>query len=144
MRKIASILMFLAVAVPGWFSAPVYAQGRAISIKGSDTMVILGQRWAEVYMSKHPGVTLQVTGGGSGVGIAALINGGTDIAESSRPMKDQEKADVLSKQGKPVEEIPVALDGVAIYVNEENPVQELTLEEIRKISAERCQNVSPP
>jgi len=58
-------------AVLGWFTAPVYAQGRAISIKGSDTMVILGQRWAEVYMSKHPGVTLQVTGGGSGVGIAA-------------------------------------------------------------------------
>jgi phosphate transport system substrate-binding protein len=133
MRKIASILMFLAVAGPGWFSAPAYAQGRAISIKGSDTMVILGQRWAEVYMSKHPGTTLQVTGGGSGVGIAALINGGTDIAESSRPMKDQEKVDVLSKRGKPVEEIPVALDGVAIYVNEENPVQELTLEQIKKI-----------
>jgi phosphate transport system substrate-binding protein len=117
----------------GGLAAPGYAQGRAISIKGSDTMVILGQRWAEVYMSKHPGTTLQVTGGGSGVGIAALINGGTDIAESSRPMKDQEKADVLSKRGKPVEEIPVALDGVAIYVHDENPVQELTLDQVRQV-----------
>ena len=118
MKRIVPILtrMVVGAMVLGWLSAPVYAQGRAISIKGSDTMVILGQRWAEVYMSKHPGVTLQVTGGGSGVGLAALINGGTDIAESSRPMKDQEKADVLSKRGREVVEVPVALDGVAIPV----------------------------
>jgi phosphate transport system substrate-binding protein len=55
-------------------------QQRNITVKGSDTMVILGQRWAEVYMGKNPGVTIQVTGGGSGTGIAALINGTTDVA----------------------------------------------------------------
>src|SRR5215467_5232540 len=58
-----------------------------ITVKGSDTMVILGQRWAETYMKENPGLTIEVTGGGSGTGIAALINGSTDICQSSRPMK---------------------------------------------------------
>jgi phosphate transport system substrate-binding protein len=80
MKRTVPILTLLAVGavVLGGLSQPVYAQGRALSIKGSDTMVILGQRWAEVYMSKHPGTTLQVTGGGSGVGIA---DHATNIAE---------------------------------------------------------------
>src|SRR5579863_4707857 len=68
-----------------------------LTVKGSDTMVILGQRWAETYMQASPGVTIQVTGGGSGTGIAALINASADICESSRPMKDAEKASVQSK-----------------------------------------------
>src|SRR5262245_15638995 len=68
-----------------------HAGNRAITLKGSDTMVILGQRWAETYMASHPNTTIQVTGGGSGVGIAALINGTTDICAASRPMKDDEK-----------------------------------------------------
>src|SRR6185436_10454460 len=87
------------------------AQQKAITIKGSDTMVILGQRWAEVYMKQNPGSRIQVTGGGSGTGIAALINGTTDIAESSRPMKDQERADFKAKYGKDIVEVKVALDG---------------------------------
>ena len=68
-------------------------------------MVILGQRWAEAFMKEAPGVTVQVTGGGSGTGIAALINGTTDICESSRPMKDVEKQDVLTKRGAPTNEV---------------------------------------
>jgi phosphate transport system substrate-binding protein len=60
---------------------PASAQARSITVKGSDTLVILGQRWAEVYMQRNPGSSIQVTGGGSGIGIAALINGTTDIAE---------------------------------------------------------------
>ena len=109
------------------------AQQRNITVKGSDTMVILGQRWAEVYMKKNPGVTVQVTGGGSGTGIAALINGTTSIAESSRPMKDKEKAEVRSKRGAEVLELPVAVDGLAVYVHESNPVSELSLAQIRAI-----------
>jgi len=109
------------------------AQARNITVKGSDTLVILGQRWAEVYMSKNPGSAIQVTGGGSGTGIAALINGTCDIAESSRPMKEAEKAQVKQKRGKEVVEVPVALDGLAVYVNDKNPVSELTIEQIRKI-----------
>ena len=123
----------LTAAVLGSTARTVFGQGRNITVKGSDTMVILGQRWAEVYMSKNPGVTIQVTGGGSGTGIAALINGTCDIAESSRPMKDAEKELVRQKRGKPVVEIPVALDGLAVYVNEGNPVSELSLEQLKKI-----------
>jgi phosphate transport system substrate-binding protein len=106
---------------------------KSITIKGSDTMVILGQRWAEVYMSQHPGSTIQVTGGGSGTGIAALINGGTDICEASRPMKDKEKEQVRSRHGRDVQEIPVAMDGVAIYVHQSSHIQSITQDQLKGI-----------
>jgi phosphate transport system substrate-binding protein len=104
-----------------------------ITLKGSDTMVILGQRWAEAYMKANPGITVQVTGGGSGTGIAALINGSTDICESSRPMKDKEKEEVQAKRGAPAVEIPVALDALAIYVNSKSPLQEISIPALSKI-----------
>lgn len=106
---------------------------KSITIKGSDTMVILGQRWAETYMKLHPDKRIQVTGGGSGTGIAALINGGTDICEASRPMKDKEKAMVRARHGKDVSEIPVALDGVAVYVPESSKIQALTTAQLKAI-----------
>ena len=108
-------------------------QKTSLTIKGSDTMVILGQRWAEAYMKANPGVTVQVTGGGSGTGIAALINGTTDICESSRPMKDPEKADTQSKRGAPAVETKVALDALAIYVNDKSPLQEISIPAVRKV-----------
>ena len=110
-----------------------HAQSRSITVKGSDTMVILGQRWAETYMGKNQGTTIQVTGGGSGVGIAALINGTTDIAESSRPMKDTEKDQAKQKRGKAVVELPVALDALAVYVHESNPISELSIPQLKGI-----------
>jgi phosphate transport system substrate-binding protein len=135
MRKSVAILVLFSfcafIGTAG--SIPISAQGRSITIKGSDTMVILGQRWAETYMKKNPGSNIQVTGGGSGVGIAALINGTTDIAEASRPMKDAEKTQLQQKRGVATFELPVALDGLAIYVHEKNPLQELTLEQLKKI-----------
>ncbi len=104
------------------------------NIKGSDTMVILGQRWAETYMKENAGVTIQVTGGGSGTGIAALINGTTDICESSRPMKDKEKDDVKAKRsGAVVVEKKVALDALAVYVNAKNGIQEISIPQLAKI-----------
>jgi phosphate transport system substrate-binding protein len=108
-------------------------QRAKITIKGSDTMVILGQRWAESYMQQNAGVTVQVTGGGSGTGIAALIDGATDICQASRPMKDKERDSAKQKRGKDVVEIPVALDAVAIYLNESNPLAELTLDQIKSV-----------
>jgi len=105
----------------------------SLTIKGSDTMVILGQRWAEDYMKANKGITVQVTGGGSGTGIAALINGTTDICESSRPMKDAEKAEVQSKRGAPAVETKVALDALAVYVNDKSPLQEISIPQLRKI-----------
>lgn len=113
-------------------AATAWADG-TVTIKGSDTMVILGQKWAEVYMQKNPSAKVQVTGGGSGTGIAALINGTTDIAESSRPMKSAEVTSAESKQGGKVKEIPVALDALSIYVNAANPLTEISLPQARKI-----------
>src|SRR5438552_15349851 len=105
----ACLLMMCACAAPT-------LERQTITVKGSDTMVLLGQRWAEVYMKSHPDVTVQVTGGGSGTGIAALINGTTQICEASRPMTEMEKADLKQKQQKNAVEIPVALDALAVYL----------------------------
>jgi phosphate transport system substrate-binding protein len=96
-------------------------------------MVILGQRWAEEYMNENPDMRIQVTGGGSGTGIAALINGGTDICEASRHMKDKEKEMVVERHGQEVKEIPVALDGVAVYLPESSPIQSLTKAQLKAI-----------
>lgn len=114
-------------------AAATVAEKTRLTVKGSDTMVILGQRWAETYMKSHPGITIQVTGGGSGTGIAALINNTTDICEASRPMKAKEKQDVQEKRGAPAIEIKVALDALAVYVNEKSPVQEISIPALRKI-----------
>ena len=138
-----AIWMLSLVAVAVITAACSGGQGRAgkdVTIKGSDTMVILGQRWAETYMSKNPGARIQVTGGGSGTGIAALINGGTDICEASRPMKDTEKELVRARHGKDVDEIPVALDGVAIYVNQSGPIPSLSQPQLKKIYTGRIAN----
>ncbi len=105
----------------------------SVALKGSDTMVILGQRWAERFMKENPGITVQVTGGGSGTGIAALVNGTTDICQASRPMKDKEKADVQAKRGAPAVEKKVALDALAVYVSEKSPLQEISLPALAKI-----------
>jgi phosphate transport system substrate-binding protein len=104
-----------------------------ITIKGSDTMVILGQRWAEAYMAGHQGAVVQVTGGGSGTGIAALINGTTDICQSSRPMKQKELEQMQEKFGAPAYEVVVAKDGLAVYLHEQNPVKELSIGQLKAI-----------
>ena len=131
MRRKATVVAILAALTVG--AIGLMAQQRNITVKGSDTLVILGQRWAEVFMSKNSGITVQVTGGGSGVGIAALINGTTDIAESSRPMKPKEIEDTKTKRGKDVLELPVAVDGLAVYVHESNPLSELSFQQLKAI-----------
>ncbi|PJA30318.1 MAG: phosphate-binding protein [candidate division Zixibacteria bacterium CG_4_9_14_3_um_filter_46_8] len=103
-----------------------------ITIKGSDTLVRLGQRWAEEYMKIHPEVVIQVSGGGSGTGIAALINGTTDVCESSRDMKPKEYQDAKAKNVNPYR-VAVALDGIAVFMNEANPIQELTIAQLKGI-----------
>ncbi len=108
--------------------------GRAtLTIKGSDTMVILAQRWAEAFMAESPDVAVQVSGGGSGTGIAALINGTTELANASRPMKDREKAQLQQARGRDAHETAVALDALAVYVQRDNPVQSLTLAQLKGI-----------
>jgi phosphate transport system substrate-binding protein len=114
-------------------AAPALAAAGTVTVKGSDTMVILAQRWAEEYMKKTPDKKVQVTGGGSGTGIAALVNGTTDIANSSRSIKDAEKAKVRDRFNTLPTEIAVAKDGVALYVNEANPVSQLTVEQVKSL-----------
>jgi phosphate transport system substrate-binding protein len=109
------------------------ATTKTVTVKGSDTMVILAQRWAEKYMTVHPDATIQVTGGGSGVGISALINGTTDICNSSRPMKNSERDKLKARFNSLGVETPVARDGVTLYVNEGNPVSELSLDQIKAV-----------
>ena len=122
-------------------TAPARA-GKPITIRGSDTMVILGQRFAEEYMKAHPEVVIQVNGGGSGTGIAALINGTVDLAQSSRPMKDKEKEDVQTKRNTTLNETPVALDALAVFVHQSNGVKELTLQQIEQIYTGKVTNWS--
>src|SRR5512138_2932621 len=108
-------------------AAPSLAAAQALAVKGSDTMVVLAQRWAEAYMKKNPSKKVQVTGGGSGTGIAALINGTTEIANASRSMKGAEKAKVRDRFSVLPGETAMARDGVTFYVNAGNPVTHLTL-----------------
>lgn len=117
-----------------------FSSKETITVKGSDTMVILAQRWAELYMSKHPNVTIQVTGGGSGVGISALINGTTDICNASRPMKKSEREKLKQRFNTLGVEIKVAKDGLSLYVNQSNSIKSLTLEQIKDIYSGKITN----
>jgi phosphate transport system substrate-binding protein len=136
---ICFILTGLALILSGC-GGPSGPQTKTVTVKGSDTMVILAQRWAETYMKENPGQAVQVTGGGSGTGIAALINGGTDICNASRSMKESEKEMVRERYGKDVKEIPVALDGVTIYVHQDSPIQSITKEQLKQIYTGRITN----
>jgi phosphate transport system substrate-binding protein len=111
-----------------------------ITVKGSDTMVILGQKWAETYMKGHTGAAVQVTGGGSGTGIAALLNGGTDICNASRPMKPSESADFLKKFKARPHEYKMCFDGLSVYVNKANPVAQLSFKQLEGIFTGRITN----
>ncbi|MBN1398478.1 MAG: phosphate ABC transporter substrate-binding protein [Bacteroidetes bacterium] len=110
-----------------------------LQIKGSDTMVNLGQAWAEEYMNKNPETFVAVTGGGSGTGISALVNGTCNIAEVSREMKDREIKLVESKGSTPVKHI-VALDGLVVVVNPANKISELTLDQLADIYTGKIRN----
>jgi phosphate transport system substrate-binding protein len=108
---------------------------------GSDTLVNLALAWAEAYMAEHPEVRISVTGGGSGTGIAALINGTTDIANASREMKPEEIA-AAEANGITPREFIVARDAIAVVVHPSNPVNGLTLQQISDIYTGRISNWS--
>ncbi len=105
----------------------------SLMIAGSDSEVNLVTRLAEEYMNANSGVAIAVTGGGSGVGISSLIDGNIDIANSSRPMKESEEADLKAKQGQDAYAVRFAVDGVAVVVHKDNPVVELTVDQIGAI-----------
>jgi len=111
-----------------------------ITVKGSDTLVILAQKWAEVYARKNPETKIQVTGGGSGIGFAALQNRTTDLANASRKIRVKEIESCVKAFGKRPTEYKVALDGLSVYVNDANPVQNLSLEQLEGIFTGRIKN----
>jgi phosphate transport system substrate-binding protein len=133
-QRLAVTITVIGLMAAGCAAPPSDQAGQqTITVKGSDTMVPLGQRWAEVYMKEHPDVAIQVTGGGSGTGIAALINGTTQICESSRPITDDEKAKIKSQRNAEAVEVPVAIDALAVYLNKDNKITHLDMDQIRRI-----------
>jgi len=124
-KKFAIIAILLGMV--GFAFAPATNK---IVVKGSDTLVILAQKWAEVYMKSNPNTAIQVTGGGSGVGISALINGATDIANASRKMKASEKDKLKARYNTLGVEVACAKDGITVYLNPSNKVKELTVKQL--------------
>jgi phosphate transport system substrate-binding protein len=111
--------------------------GQVIRITGSDTMVNLVQAWAENYRKKRPDVSVQVAGGGSGVGIAGLIDGILDLAAASREMEAKETERATQKNGHKPEEFSVALDALSVYVNKGNPIETIALEDLAEIYGDK-------
>ena len=116
--------------------ATIPAQARnLIQNKGSDTLVNVAQAWAEAYREVNPDIAVAVTGGGSGTGIAAMINGTVDIANASRAMKEKEIKLAKSKGQNPIEHI-VGFDALAVFLNEKNPLNEISIEQLAEIYGE--------
>ena len=118
----------------------ITARAGQITVKGSDTLVILAQKWAETYMNQHADVKIQVTGGGSGIGFAALQAQTTDLCDSSRKARPAEIAHCIKAFGKLPTEYKVAMDGLSVYVNEDCPVKELTLDQLQGIFTGKIKN----
>lgn len=133
-KLIAAALLFASTA------GQAFAATRPVTIKGSDTMVIMNAKLAEAFMSKNPGTQIQVTGGGSGVGLAGLINGTTDIAASSRPIKSSEVDKLKARFATRGAGVPIARDGLAVYLHTSNPVQELSLPQLLEIYTGKTTN----
>jgi phosphate transport system substrate-binding protein len=127
--KVFLAAMVMGLVVGGMSQAQVQ---NMIQVKGSDSEVNLVQRLAEVFMKKHPAVNIAVTGGGSGTGIAALINKQTDIANSSRELSSKEEESAKQKGVQPFR-VVFATDGISVIVHPENPVQKFTMEQLGKI-----------
>ena len=137
---ISFLLVFLAACGPsGTQTTQPTSAAAYIENKGSDTIVNLALAWAERYQQEHPEVRISVTGGGSGTGIAALLNGTVDIANASRQIKSEEMQEAQSKGINPVEHV-IARDAIAVIVHPDNPVSELTLQQISDIYSGKFNN----
>ena len=149
MKRILNLLTSLFIFAlitscgPAFSSAETASDSSAkyIENKGSDTIVNLALAWAEKYQAEHSDVRISVTGGGSGTGIAALVNGTVDIANASRQIKPEEVDEAKANGIDPVEHI-VARDAIAVIVNPNNPVHELTLQQISDMYSGKINNWS--
>jgi phosphate transport system substrate-binding protein len=145
MKNLTSLLLLVSVlslcitgCKPNNSAGPGSSQGagKAIQIKGSDTMVNLAQAWAEEFKKVQPQIDVEVSGGGSGVGIAALVKGTIEIATASRDLKPEEIEQAKQNTGKTPKEFIVGYDGLAVYVNKDNPLNEISVEQLAQIYAE--------
>lgn len=148
MQTRLSQFMILVVLLPALLgcggraeSATTDQAAQTIENKGSDTLLQVAQLWAETYMKQHPEVRISVNGGGSGTGIAALINGTVDIANASREMKPAEIERAQERGIDPLQHV-VARDALAVVVNPENPVSQLTFQQIADIFTGKITNWS--
>jgi phosphate transport system substrate-binding protein len=132
---------FLTALCIGLLVAGFSARAEEILVKGSDTLLNLVQRLAEAYSAANPDATVSVTGGGSGVGISAIINGECDIANASRSIKSKEVYDAKSNGVNP-REFAIAIDGLCIVVNADSPVDQLTVEQVGAIFRGQIKNWS--
>lgn len=117
-------------------SGQTQSEKQIIQNSGSDTMVNVAQAWAETYATVEPGVSVEVSGGGSGTGIAALINGTVDIANCSREMHEDEMARAQNNTGKTPLQFVVGFDALAVYIHKDNPLDEISLEQLAGIYGE--------
>lgn len=143
-RRRAGLAALLCLGLAAtWFSGCTWSDATStggpahtIRVEGSDTMVNIAQAWAEQYHRKQPDVVVQVLGGGSGVGIASLIDGNCDLANSSRLMKPEEEQRALVNRGQPAVQHEVGLDAMGIYVHPCNPIQGISIEQLAAIFGE--------
>ena len=132
MQKVAKLTVGVAFAFSAaCLSVPADAR-ELIQNKGSDTLVNVAQAWAEAYQTVNPDVAVAVTGGGSGTGIAAMINGTVDIANASRAMKQKEVDLAKSKGQNPIEHT-VGFDALAVYLHMDNPAKSLSIAQLAEI-----------
>ncbi len=139
------LYMIMSVAVTLFICSSIFysfqlesSQANIITVKGSDSMVILGQKWAEEYMKKNRDA-IQVTGGGSGIGIATLINDQTHLANTSRPINKRELRRI-SYQGSKLIEIKTAIDALFVYVNINNRVESISFSQLNSIYRRKIVN----
>jgi phosphate transport system substrate-binding protein len=137
MKKLLNTLVAVSAVV---CTAAAGGSSGTITVKGSDTLVIQAQKWAEVYMAKKNNVKIQVTGGGTGTGFAALQNQATDLCNASRKIRAAEIAECIKAFGKRPTEYKVCLDGLSVYVNADNPIKELSLEQLMLIFTGKIKN----
>jgi len=132
LKKLGTLAALVAFAVS--------ASAGNITVKGSDTLVILAQKWAEVYMGENSETKIQVTGGGTGTGFAALQNRTTDLCNASRKIRATEIAACVKAFDKRPTEYKVALDGLSVYIAESNPVKQLSMAQLEGIFTGKIRN----
>ena len=139
LRSAASIMMIVFLIFTGCQKGNEQGEKTEITtiqVKGSDTLVNVAQAWAEQYKKVAPAVDVEVSGGGSGVGIAALLKGTIDVATASRNMKPDEMEAAKRNTGKDAREFTVGYDALAVYVHKDNPINEISLDQLAAIFSE--------